>query len=463
MKTMKLLAGGFSALIGISASAQSLYWTTTGTSAPPDSPDSSLNFLNTVDAEGDNLSTVLTSDAYSHVIRNDPFNATTGNITGIAIDTVNQNIYFTDRNERSIRRSSIDGSDIELVLDPGLNSRQGPCGFRTSSPQGIAVDPENEYVYWSDPGYPETPGSLTSGAILRAKFDGSGLEVIVSNNGVSEGIALDLENNKIYFGSSVNVMGDDGCVNDGYFVQRANLDGSELEIIAEERARAVAVSSSEQAVYWTDQVNNVLIKANLDGSNREVLLNTGSGLFGVAVDNSSVYWSEDGTGNILRANLDGTQSEVFVSTDGVFPPPQFVTVINEDEVRMCNGQDATIIGTAGNDTLIGTSGNDVIVALGGNDTVSGLGGKDVICGGGGNDTLLGRGGADVLIGGGGNDTLKGGNGKDVLRGGAGNDTLEGGKRDDVLRGGNGNDTCNGSDGSDTEKHCEHSVDTEVVM
>jgi Ca2+-binding RTX toxin-like protein len=95
---------------------------------------------------------------------------------------------------------------------------------------------------------------------------------------------------------------------------------------------------------------------------------------------------------------------------------------DETQEFACGGQQATIVGTAGNDVLTGTPGNDVIAALDGNDTVVASGGDDVVCGGNGNDILKGGAGKDKLLGEAGKDTLKGGGGtKDVCKGGPGPD------------------------------------------
>ena len=87
----------------------------------------------------------------------------------------------------------------------------------------------------------------------------------------------------------------------------------------------------------------------------------------------------------------------------------------------CDGQVATIVGTARADGLVGTNRADVIVARGGNDTVSGLGGNDVVCGGLGKDVIDGGGGTDTIFGDAGDDDLNGGSGVDALDGGAGSD------------------------------------------
>jgi uncharacterized protein (DUF1501 family) len=107
-----------------------------------------------------------------------------------------------------------------------------------------------------------------------------------------------------------------------------------------------------------------------------------------------------------------------------------------DEAVYCDGQRATIVGTAGADRLRGTKGRDVIAGLGGNDVIIGGGGADTICGGDGNDTLRGGAGGDRLFGDRGNDRLSGEGGRDRLEGGRGRDQLRGGAgRDRLIRDG----------------------------
>ena len=123
----------------------------------------------------------------------------------------------------------------------------------------------------------------------------------------------------------------------------------------------------------------------------------------------------------------------------------------------CQGQTATIVGTAGDDTLTGGPGNDVVALLSGDDFFDGQGGNDVVCG----DS-----GADFLVGGAGDDTLDGGSGNDQVRGDffsaagdaagdGGNDTLIGGPGGDDRAAGdnfapNGNASGNGGDDFITE-------------
>ena len=114
----------------------------------------------------------------------------------------------------------------------------------------------------------------------------------------------------------------------------------------------------------------------------------------------------------------------------------------------CNGLEATIVGTTGDDIINGTNGNDIIVGVGGDDVINGNNGDDIICAGAGNDTVNSGTGNDLVFGGYGNDILNGQNGFDTLNGDSGNDTLDGGNDPDMLNGSNGSDNLIGGGSND---------------
>lgn len=162
------------------------------------------------------------------------------------------------------------------------------------------------------------------------------------------------------------------------------------------------------------------------------------------------------------------------------------------KVVMCQGEAATIVGTASNDELLGTADRDVIAGLAGNDWVAGRGGDDLLCGGSGrdkvdyaapgavtvdlqtgsasgadgNDTLsgiedvVGSDFDDHLTGDDGDNKLYGGishngndghDGADTLIGLGGNDLLNGHKDANTIDGGTGIDKCRGAG---TKSNCE---------
>jgi hypothetical protein len=139
-------------------------------------------------------------------------------------------------------------------------------------------------------------------------------------------------------------------------------------------------------------------------------------------------------------NDGGTDSgAIYVYANTAVPPPGDTK---------CNGIEASIVGTDGNDELQGTPGFDVIAGLGGHDVIAGVGGDDLICGGTGNDLILGGFGDDTLIGGTGNDVIEGHDGNDIIEGGGGDDRLAGGAGSDIVKGNRGTDTLKGGGGVD---------------
>lgn len=156
---------------------------------------------------------------------------------------------------------------------------------------------------------------------------------------------------------------------------------------------------------------------------------------GVAVEASGDILVADesafgGNGALFR--VDATSGAVTVVASGSpFQDPVGVAV----EPPICQGQQATIVGSPSKDTLKGSDSADVIVSLGGADKVAAGGGNDLVCGGAGADLLAGGARKDTLLGQSGNDTLKGGKHKDRLFGNAGKDTLKGGKHRDHCVGG----------------------------
>jgi Ca2+-binding RTX toxin-like protein len=111
----------------------------------------------------------------------------------------------------------------------------------------------------------------------------------------------------------------------------------------------------------------------------------------------------------------------------------------------CNGLQATIVGTDGDDVINGTNKMDVIVGLGGSDIINSKGGDDVVCAGDGDDIVNGGNGDDTIFGEAGDDQLNGEKGDDNLDGGLGNDQLVGGK---------GSDSCDGYVGQDSASGCQ---------
>ena len=235
---------------------------------------------------------------------------------GIALDGDGGKMYWTDAGSYKIQRASLDGSNIETLVTT-LNGLRAPVG--------IALDRERGKIYWTD----ANSDISGSGRVHCANLDGSNVETLVTRLETPVGIALDREGEKIYWT-------DAGSVEDVFIVgktigtakiQRANLDGSNIETLVSEleapaRLVAIVLDVDEGKIYWTNNDRGATLpgrakiqRANLDGSNIETLVARLIGPFGIAldVDGGKIYWT--GTHGIQRANLDGSNIKTLVTND----------------------------------------------------------------------------------------------------------------------------------------------------
>jgi PKD repeat protein len=207
---------------------------------------------------------------------------------GIAVDAVNKKIYFSDfevTGTGGIWRMNFDGSGLTAIAS------------NLTDPYGVAVDPAGGKVYWVD----------DAGNVSRANLDGSAPEIGIVNipSGQLRAIALDPENNKMYF-YEVNI--------EELYV--ANLDGSNAtKLLTGTYGYAILVDTVHDKIYYDDQNAKKLYQVNLDGSGKVEISADATRIYGIAIDynTNKLYWSGRDTGNIQRANLDGTGVEILVS------------------------------------------------------------------------------------------------------------------------------------------------------
>ena len=230
----------------------------------------------------------------------------------IALDVDEGKIYWTNSDSRDldifrakIQRANLDDSNIETLVS----------GLR--APFGITLDVDGGKIYWTD-----------RRGIQRANLDGSNIKTLVTDGGVvSLGIALDVAEGRMYWTDMERYASGTGKV------QRANLDGSNIETLVSELEApfGIALDVDEGHLYWTDAGSVGVFgnkipstakvqRANLDGSNIETLVSGLETPFGIAldVDGGKIYWTDadmdvPDTYKVQRANLDGSNIETLVS------------------------------------------------------------------------------------------------------------------------------------------------------
>ena len=235
-------------------------------------------------------------------------------ITSLAQDS-SAYMYWTDSawggGTPKLQRATLDGSNVQdLVTGIGY-------------PIGIALDLAEGKMYWTDKSANDHRAPNATNRILRSNLDGTGIETLVSTRSAPQAahtyfdIALDTASRKIYW-----VVWSEA--NDGNKIQRANLDGTNIETLIilpiEDTVwigpRDIALDLSLRKMYWTNTAGKIQ-RANLDGSNVEDLVIGLVTPHNLALDFRSrkIYWADWSQDKIQRANFDESNVEDVVTSN----------------------------------------------------------------------------------------------------------------------------------------------------
>lgn len=204
---------------------------------------------------------------------------------GMVMDTLNLKLYISDYDANKIYRANLDGSNFE--------------DFRTGldSPNGMAIDYQENQIYFD-----------TSSGIQRADLDVTDLsqreDFVTGQANDPEGLGIDLQNRKLYW---INYNGG---------VWSKNLDGSgETEIIPAIEGASIIVVGNR--IYYDEYVasGDIRLKsANLDGTGvTTIAVGITRVVYGLAYDANAqkLYWGDRNNDTMMRTNLDGSNAEVW--------------------------------------------------------------------------------------------------------------------------------------------------------
>jgi hypothetical protein len=148
---------------------------------------------------------------------------------------------------------------------------------------------------------------------VMASTDTGGVRALITGQGISapDGVAVDVAGGKMYW-TNMGTLTDAPHTPAGS-VQRANLDGSQVEVLLQpgvttNTPKQLQIDLVHRKIYWSDREGAKAWRANLDGSAAEVLL-SGHGvqqLVGMALDvpRGQFYVTDRYAKNILRAGFD---------------------------------------------------------------------------------------------------------------------------------------------------------------
>ena len=146
----------------------------------------------------------------------------------LELDLANRKLYWCDQSRSHIRRSNLDGSNIELILE-------------TPNPYYLDLDLANNHLYW---------GGFSNGTVNRVQLDGSNPLTLVSNVELTRGVKLDFIRGYFYW-----------CDRQGNVVQRRKINGPptplpndavETIVTGLDTPHGLALDPIARKAYWFD-------------------------------------------------------------------------------------------------------------------------------------------------------------------------------------------------------------------
>ncbi|XP_030837511.1 sushi, von Willebrand factor type A, EGF and pentraxin domain-containing protein 1 isoform X2 [Strongylocentrotus purpuratus] len=146
-----------------------------------------------------------------------------GSAEGLAVDWLNQNLYWTDAVRRHIAVSRYDGSRRKFLLEDDI-----------VRPRSLVIHAIRKFMFWTEFGPPSQ--------IERANLDGTGHMVIKTGLNSPNGLALDFNNDRLFYATR-----GDGIINS------VNLDGSEpTRIYQKSGAKYFDIELFRDYLYFTE-------------------------------------------------------------------------------------------------------------------------------------------------------------------------------------------------------------------
>ncbi len=212
---------------------------------------------------------------------------------GLCIDTIHNKLYIADVDAGQIIQADLDGKN-QKVWRSGLDS-----------PNGMAIDYQNNKMYWDNAAGIQRTDLNSDQADLYEDF-------VTGQANDPEDVAIDAVNRNLYwinYDGGVWVKGLDG--------------GGEKEIIPDAEGGSIIVVGNKIYFDFYNGSGDIQLKsADLDGSNIATLA-TGISrvMYGLGYEPSTdkIYYGDRNTGTIKRCNTDGSGNEVFYSAAGSSP------------------------------------------------------------------------------------------------------------------------------------------------
>jgi DNA-binding beta-propeller fold protein YncE len=243
---------------------------------------------------------------------------------GIVVDAAAGHIYWTNMgvpnlDDGSIERADLDGGNRTVIVPQGV----------THTPKQIHLDHESGKIYWSD---------REGMRVMRATLDGSDVEILVETGSGAEdardptrwcvGITVDRDGGEFYWSQKGGDNAGTGRI------LRACIDlpkgetpasRTDIELVFDDLPEPIDLELDpvNRVLYWTDRGDpprgNTVNRARIDGEDRpsEILVTDLMEGIGIALDlRGNRMFVTDFAGSVYSADLDGTKRRNFLYAQG---------------------------------------------------------------------------------------------------------------------------------------------------
>lgn len=198
---------------------------------------------------------------------------------GVDYDCVDQRVYWTEVTKGIIVRAKYDGSDMEVIVKSG----------RSTSPEGIAVDWLGRNIYWTD---------SRLDTIQVAKLNGTHRKTLISSDlGNPRAIVVDPPNGKMYWAD---------WSRNRPKIEVANMDGSDRRVLVKSPLslpNGLTLVHSTNELCYSDAGVWSISCVNLGDLSMRKAYSPAPYPFGITNFNRTLFWTDWKLGRIQRMGM----------------------------------------------------------------------------------------------------------------------------------------------------------------
>jgi len=189
----------------------------------------------------------------------------------LQLDLKNGFIYWSDREGMRVMRAKLDGTDITTLIQTGEGEEDQKDETRHCV--GVAIDTVNEYIYWTQKG----PANGGKGRIFRAgltipstsyPLDRNDIELLFDNLPEPIDLEIDHLNGNLYWTDRGD--GPNGNTLNRVSIRNKNIGKHEILSFGLKEGIGLSVDAENDTVYFTDLMGHIY-KTTLDGFDRRDL------------------------------------------------------------------------------------------------------------------------------------------------------------------------------------------------